>query len=222
MSRNLQPAIHPDADQFGVFVEGAATERERERMLAHLAECAECRKAVFLMQPREGPQPAALTPEKRWEWRGWTWRWLVPVGVPAAALACALIAVLVHIRPHGSSETPQQMASVRPPKTQRPGTTVAPSSNAEADRAAPSSDLEPDAPTDKPGRVPAANSELVARSGAPSAPAKKVLRQESPIADRSNLPALKSGQATAGVPSPTAGAAPDRSHECPRSAAPSP
>jgi hypothetical protein len=209
LSRNLQPAIHPDADQLSVFVEGAATARERERMLAHLAECGECRKAVFLMQPHEEPKPAAITPEKRWAWRGWTWRWLVPVGVPVAALACALIALLIHIRPHGTPEAPQQMASVRPPETARPGTTVAPSTNAEADRTAPSRDLEPGAPTDKRGRAPAANSELVARSGgAPSAPAKKVLRQESPIAGRSNLTALKSGQATPGVPSPTAGAVP--------------
>jgi hypothetical protein len=211
LSRNLQPAIHPDADQLSVFVEGAATARERERMLAHLAECGECRKAVFLMQPHEEPQPAAITPEKRWAWRGWTWRWLVPVGVPAAALACALIALLIHIRPHGTPETSQQTASVRPPETVRPGTTVAPSTNAEADRAAPSRDLEPGAPTDKPGRAPAANSELVARSGGRQdtfAPAKKVLRQESPMAGRENLPALKSGQATASVPSPTAGAAP--------------
>jgi Carboxypeptidase regulatory-like domain/Putative zinc-finger len=208
LSRNLQPAIHPDADKLSVFVEGAATARERERMLAHLAECEECRKAVFLMQPHEEPQ-AAITPEKRWAWRGWTWRWLVPVGVPAAALACALTALLIHIRPHGTPETPQQTASVRPPETARPGTRVAPSTNAEADRAAPSRDLEPGAPTDKPGRARAASSELVARSaGAPSAPAKKVLRQESPIAGRLNLPALKSGQATAGAPPPTAGAAP--------------
>jgi hypothetical protein len=207
LSRNLQPAIHPDADQLSVFVEGAATAREQEKMLAHLAECAECRKAVFLMQPHAEPQAAAITPEK-WAWRGRTWRWLVPVGVPAAALACALIAVLIYIRPHGTPETPQQMASVRPPETARPGPTVAPSTNAEPDRAAPSRDLEPDAPTDKRGRAPAANSELVARSGgAPSAPAKKVLRQESPIAGRSNLPALRSGEATAGVTSPTAGAA---------------
>jgi Carboxypeptidase regulatory-like domain/Putative zinc-finger len=214
LSRNLQPAIHPDADQLSVFVEGAGTARERERMLAHLAECGECRKAVFLMQPREEPQPAAITPAKRWAWRGWTWRWLVPVGVPAAALACALIALLIHIRPHGTPETPQQTASVRPPETARPGTTVAPNTNAEADRAAPSRDLEAGVPSDKSGLPPAANSVLVARSGgqqdsfAPNAPAKKVLRQESPIAGRSNLPALKSRQATAGVPSPTAGAAP--------------
>ncbi|MGA8440887.1 MAG: carboxypeptidase regulatory-like domain-containing protein [Candidatus Sulfotelmatobacter sp.] len=214
MSRNLQPGIHPDADQLSVFVEGAATAREQERMLAHLAECGECRKAVFLMQPHEEQQPAEISPEKRWAWRGWTWRWLVPVGVSAAALACALIAALIYIRPHGTPETPQQLASVRPPETARSGTTVAPSTNAEADRAAPSSDLEPGAPTDKAGRAPAAKSELVARSGgrqdsfAPSTPAKKVRRQESPIAGGSNLPALKSGQATAGAPSPTAGAAP--------------
>jgi Carboxypeptidase regulatory-like domain/Putative zinc-finger len=203
LSRNLQPAIHPDADQLSVFVEGAATAREQEKMLAHLAECAECRKAVFLMQPHAEPQAAAITPEKRWAWRGWTWRWLVPVGVPAAALSCALIAVLIYIRPHGTPETPQQMASVRSPETERPGTTAAPSSN-----------LKQGAPTANADRAASTNSEQIARSGgrqdsfAPSAPAKKVLRQESPIAGRSNLPALKSGQATSGVPSPTAGAAP--------------
>jgi len=53
LNRNLQPGIHPDADKLSVFVEGAATAREQERMLAHLAECTECRKAVFLMQPHE-------------------------------------------------------------------------------------------------------------------------------------------------------------------------
>ena len=205
MNRNLQPAIHPDADQLSVFVEGAATARERERMLAHLAECGECRKAVFLMQAHEEPQPAAMTPEKRWAWP----RWVVPVGVPAAALACALLAVLLFVRSHGTPETPQQVASARPPEAARPETTVAPNTNAEADRATPSPVLEPGAPTDKRGQAPAADSELVARSGgAPSAPAKKVLQQESPIAGRPNLPASNSEQATAGVPPPTPGAPP--------------
>jgi hypothetical protein len=193
-----------------VFVEGAATAREQQRMLAHLAECGECRKAVFLMQPHEEPQPTAITPENRWAWRGWTWRWLVPVGVPAAALACALIAVLIYIRPHGTPETPQQIASVRPPESERPGTEVAPTSNAD--------------------RAPAANSELVARSvkpqnglapnapvanaALPNATAPNVSRQENQTAGGLPLPALKSGrvptsgQATAGVPSQVAGAAP--------------
>src|SRR5215468_7995229 len=95
VNRNFQPGIHPDADQLSVFVEGVTTAREQEQMLAHLAECAECRKAVFLMQPHEEPKQVTATP------KGWVWRWLVPVGLPAAALACVLIAVFVYIRPRG-------------------------------------------------------------------------------------------------------------------------
>ena len=76
MSRNFQPGIHPDADKLSVFVEGAATAREQERMLAHLAECGECRKAVFLMQPHEEMQPARDNAGERMGLAGWH----VPVG----------------------------------------------------------------------------------------------------------------------------------------------
>ena len=74
MNRNFQLGEHPDADQFSVFVEGAASPWERERMLAHLAECEACRKAVFVMQPHEETQPAARTPVteligQRQQWR---------------------------------------------------------------------------------------------------------------------------------------------------------
>lgn len=180
MNPNLQPRIHPDADQLSVFVEGAATTREQERMLAHLAECGECRKAVFLMQPHEEPQPAAITPEKRWAWRGRTWRWLVPVGVPAAALACALIAVLIYIRPHGTPETPQQIASV---KSVKPQNALAPN---------------PPVPNAASPNATAAN---VSRqedeaAGGSRLPALKVGRVPT------------SRKATAGVPSQTAGANP--------------
>jgi hypothetical protein len=59
VNQKLQPGLHPDADQLSIFVEGATTEREHERMLAHLAECDECREAVFLMRkPEETPTPA--------------------------------------------------------------------------------------------------------------------------------------------------------------------
>ena len=200
MSRNLQPGIHPDADQLSVFVEGAATAREQERMLAHLGECAECRKAVFLMQPNEETQRAAATPEK-----GWMWRWLVPVGLPAAALACGLIAAVIYIRPRGGApETPQQMASARQPETERPATTVAPATNAEADRIAPSGNLEQGAPTTKSERAPAANSTQVAQFGRPQnslAPnaASNVPRQENQIAGGLRPPTSMSGQMTAGA-----------------------
>ncbi len=116
----------------------------------------------------------------------------MPVGVPAAALACALIAVLIYIRPHGTPETPQQIASVRPPENARPGKEIA----------------------------PAANSPLVARSNehrdsfAPNATTAKGSRQQNQIASGSDLPALEIGQAptigraSAGVSSQTAGAIP--------------
>jgi hypothetical protein len=186
LNRNLQPGIHPDADQLSVFVEGAATAREHEKMLAHLGECAECRKAVFLMQPHEETQRAAATSEKQW-----IWRWLVPVGLPAAALACGLIAVLIYFRPHGAPSTPQQMASVRQPETDRHGTTVA----------------------------PGINSEQVARSGkpqnrfapnaaVPNATTTNVSRQQSHIASGLNLHAFKGGQASGGVAPQTMATAP--------------
>jgi len=196
VNRNLQLGIHPDADKISVFVEGAATAREREKMLAHLAECAECRKAVFLIQPHEEPQRVTATPEK-----GWMWRWLVPVGLPAA-LACGLIAVLVYIRPHGVSKTPQPMASIRPPETERPGPTAALSSN-----------LEQGAPTANADRAPSINSEQVTGSagrqdGLAAKAATNVSRQERPMASGLNLPTSKSEQATANVAPQKTGAAP--------------
>jgi len=203
LSRNLQPGIHPDADQLSVFVEGAATPREQEKMLAHLAECGECRKAVFLMQPHEETQPAAITEQKHWSWREWTWRRLLPVGLPAAAVACALIAVLIYIRPHGAPETPQQIASARAPESAQPRTDVAGTSN-----------LKQGAPAAKSEQTPAADSELLARSRerqesfAPRPSAKKLLRQQSPVAGGLNLPTPKAGQTIAGMPSQTTAVAP--------------
>jgi hypothetical protein len=129
VNQQFQTGIHPDADQLSVFVEGAATSREQERMLLHLAECAECRKAVFLMQPQVETEPVTRTPAK-----GWTWGRLLPVGLPAAALACGLVAVLVHIWPRdGALRNPQQVASLRKPEV-LPKTTVAPSADSEMDQ----------------------------------------------------------------------------------------
>ncbi len=204
MSRNLQPGIHPDADQLSVFVEGAATAREQERMLAHLAECGECRKTVFLMQPHETDQPFAITPERRWAWRGWTRRWMVPVGVSAAALACALIAVRIYIR--RTPATPQQVASVRRPENERPGTAAVPISNAAPDQPASTSNVEQSAPTGNGSRTPTANAQPVERSVkpqnglAPNAP-----RRDNQIAGDLRLPSGRptSGQVIARVPSQT-------------------
>ena len=191
MNWNFQPGIHPDADQLSVFVEGVTTAREHDRMLTHLAECAKCRKAVFLMQPHEEPQRATATPVK-----GWVWRWLVPVGLPAAALACVLLAVFVYIRPRGTTpSTPQQIASARQAETESPKTL-----------AAPSSDLKQGAPATNAGAANI-NSEQVARSeGRPYGLATKATTnappRESQMASGSNLSPSKSPPMTAKVEPP--------------------
>jgi hypothetical protein len=169
---NFQLGIHPDADQLSLFVEGAATSREHERMLAHLAECAECRKAVFFMQPQEETQRAARTPVK-----GWIWGRLLPVGLPAAALACGLVAVLVHIWNRDSAlRNPQQVASLRKPEVHLPPTTVAPSTDSEtvqrsgtARGAAPASNISGHANLSSPKslNLPEAGGQAAAKVAAP-------------------------------------------------------
>lgn len=186
MKANFQPGIHPDADQLSVFVEGAASSREHERMLAHLAECAECRKAVFLMQRHEetqAPRPEAV--------KGWMWRRLLPVALPAAALACAVIALVVYLRPHGGSpEVLQQNASVRQPEIPRPPTTVAPTTDSES----------------------FARSESPNKSSAASAAAPNFSGQTKHPANGLHLPEAKNQQIAANIASPpTALAAPSAS-----------
>jgi Carboxypeptidase regulatory-like domain/Putative zinc-finger len=183
---NFQPGIHPDADQLSVFVEGAASSPEHERMLAHLAECAECRKAVFLMQPHEETQAHRTEAVK-----GWMWRRLFPVALPAAALACAVIALVVYLRPHGGSpEVLQQNASVRQPEIPRPPTTVAPTTESES----------------------FARSESPNKSSAPSAAAPNFSRQTKHPANGLHLPEEKNQQMAANIASPpTAIAAPSAS-----------
>lgn len=127
MNQSFQSGMHPDADQLCIFVEGAATGRERERMLAHLAECAECRDAVFLMQrPAEAP-PAEKEVSKEWVWQ----RWLLPVGLAGAVLACVLAAVLVYVRPRTRiPESVQRSAAKREPEAGANGKTSVPSASA--------------------------------------------------------------------------------------------
>ena len=186
MKANFQPGIHPDADQLSVFVEGAASSHEHERMLAHLAECAECRKAVFLMQPQEetqAPKPEAV--------KGWMWPRVLPAALPAAALACAVIALVVYLRPHGGSpEVLRQNASVRQPEIPRPRTTVAPITDSES----------------------FARSESPNKSSAPSAAAPNFSRQTKHPANGLHLPGAKNQQIAANIASPpTALAAPSAS-----------
>lgn len=128
MNQNLQSGMHPDPDQLSIFMEGTATAREHERMLAHLAECRECRDAVFLMQPQVEIPAAAKQMSKERVWRGW----LLPAGLAGAVLACGLTAVLIYVRPWTRVPASiRQNAEVREPEIGANRRTPVPSGNAQ-------------------------------------------------------------------------------------------
>ena len=194
MNQKFQAGIHPDADQLSVFVEGAATSREHEQMLAHLAECAECRKAVFFMQPHEEAQPATRTPVK-----GWIFGRLLPVGLPAAALACGLVAVLVHIWPRdGALQNPQQVASLRKPELHLPAAAVAPAADSEKDQRSGTQErsLAPASNLSKHENLNLPTLKLPESSGQAAA---KVAAPETTTADLANAPVGHAGGSAGGV-----------------------
>ena len=203
MNEEFQTGIHPDADQLSVFVEGAATSREQERMLLHLAECAECRKAVFVMQPQEETRPATRTPVK-----GWIWGRLLPVGLPAAALACGLVALMVHIWPRdGVLQNPQQVASLRKPEVHLPPTAVAPSADSEMDQGsrlprgvAPASNLSrhENLSLPKPSNLPQSSGQARAKVAAPETTTAN-LSASSPVAVAPGVGGGTSGGAIGGA-----------------------
>ena len=89
MSKHLQSGRHPDADQISAFVDHALPEHEREEMLAHLAECTDCRETVALSLPAITNAPEAVKKSKSWFW---DFRFLLP----AAAAALAVVLLYVH------------------------------------------------------------------------------------------------------------------------------
>jgi Carboxypeptidase regulatory-like domain len=94
-------------------------------MLAHLAECQECRDVVFLM--RRPVETASVAAEVS---KGWVWqRWLLPAGLAGAALA-GLALLLIYLRPSATvPENVRQSAEVQQPEIAAPGTPLAQSGN---------------------------------------------------------------------------------------------
>jgi len=116
MSDLLQHELHPDADQLNAFAEGVLQERERGEMMAHLAECSQCREILFLVRESLPEQPVVPEPVSSWR------RWLAPLpllGAGAALVACAgLIAITLRTpRVPVSHET---TARVEPPAIVQP------------------------------------------------------------------------------------------------------
>jgi hypothetical protein len=134
-----QPDIHPDAEILNAFAEQALAERERARVLAHLARCGRCRQVVYLAQGEAEQQTApqagvtAIRREPQTASRLWNWRiaW-----APVAALAGVVaLAVLMHVR---HRERSMEMAGVAPQSVpQREGAVSKPSLPERAEAAAP-------------------------------------------------------------------------------------
>lgn len=113
MTQRPQTGIHPDADQISLFLEDAATEHERARMLEHLAHCAACREMVFLAQGAETELLPAAVPEEPRRTRWWTGRWM-SFGLVGAALAFVL-ALVIYMRQSVAPAGGGQVAGMQRP-----------------------------------------------------------------------------------------------------------
>ncbi len=108
MTEHLQSGQHLDAERLGAFAEGATSKREREEMLAHVAECAECRELVFLMQRSEA---VVVEPPAQIRSIGWWQRRLIPFALTGAALACGLTTI-VFLRSHRAAQENQARVTI--------------------------------------------------------------------------------------------------------------
>lgn len=92
-------AAHPDSDLLAAFTEGALLAGERDRVLAHLAVCPECRMVVSLAQPEPLPQTVTTFEQKR-SW--FEWKLFRVVGALAAVVVVTIAVVLHRPQPQHS------------------------------------------------------------------------------------------------------------------------
>ena len=115
MTSGTPPASHPDADLLTAFAEQSLFGRERDSVLAHLAQCSDCREIVILASPNL--EPVLPKSPARLRWLGW------PVLRWGALAACAVVVVAaVSLRPRFEaarsselrSEVPQAVVKTEP------------------------------------------------------------------------------------------------------------
>jgi hypothetical protein len=96
------PGEHPSADLLAAFSEQSLSRPERERLLAHLAACSQCRSFLWLAMPEiEALQPAMVgAPSRRWSWYS-AWRW---AGIAAGVVVLAGVAILFRGGPGPAGE----------------------------------------------------------------------------------------------------------------------
>jgi len=111
MTRHFQSGQHPDADQISAFVDHALPAHEEQQMLAHLADCADCRETVALSLPVIESAPAAVKKSRPWL-SGFR------VLLPATAIALAVVLIYVHhatkSEERGGGTSPPEVAMEQP------------------------------------------------------------------------------------------------------------
>jgi photosynthesis system II assembly factor YCF48-like protein len=126
LARSQQCGAHPDSDELTAFTEGALLARERERVLAHLALCVQCREVLGIATAaapetvaETQPLPRPVRPPLR-SWLPW---------VAAAAVLVVSSTMLLHEQQKPGGKVPSvestQMAKTEP--TRVPATPPPPS-----------------------------------------------------------------------------------------------
>ena len=114
MRGTIQSGHHPDADQISAFVEHALPAHEQQDMLAHLAICPECRRAVAMSLPPESESAAQVIEHKRSKWfSGWG------LALPAGVVFATVLLLGIYVRNLTSLRhqvgAPSQIAASHPP-----------------------------------------------------------------------------------------------------------
>ena len=114
--RYADPAGHPDANLLAAFAGHALVEREREAVLAHLAQCPDCRELLALATAAQ-PEPVAAVRVTVADKRSWfaEWRWV------GAAVACCIVAAALQVRLQPPAVEQPRYTSV-PPASSMPAT----------------------------------------------------------------------------------------------------
>jgi hypothetical protein len=114
MNANSKLDVHPDAEILNAFAEQVLDERERGKIVAHLAGCSRCRQVVYLAQDAAAEKvPSVFTPAVRLEGRRESWfrSWRFALVSVAALAAIVALAYIVHVQ---RVETGSEMAKATP------------------------------------------------------------------------------------------------------------